>query len=319
MSEPHADDRFHPPTSDDPYWTETCWFTFAVPERRLSGQLYPFFRPNQRVTSGACFLWDDQGSQPWNVLYGKNFWHLPLPEEADLADLALPNGIAYRCEEPLRRYALRYVDPDDGEVEIDLRFDAVCPPNYLGESHLDQPGRYTGTIRIGDDVVDVDAYGFRDRSWGVRDQFGTDLAHSGAPRGGYSYATQDGSNGFHAITMEYGGACVVIHGYLLRDGEYAKLAKGERTVLERAKDLGNPVRVRLEGEDERGRTFSAEGRCLNRIGLHLNPNLFTWNCLTDWRWDGGRGFGEDHDNWSAQAARRFFRAELGYRAGLGPA
>ena len=47
----HPDDGFHPPTSDDPFWTETCWFTFAVPERRLSGQLYPFLRPNQGVTS----------------------------------------------------------------------------------------------------------------------------------------------------------------------------------------------------------------------------------------------------------------------------
>ena len=47
----HPDDEFHPPTSDDPYWTETCWFTFTVPERTLSGQLYPFFRPNQKVTS----------------------------------------------------------------------------------------------------------------------------------------------------------------------------------------------------------------------------------------------------------------------------
>ena len=53
MGTPHVDDHFHPPTSDDPFWTETCWFTFAVPERRLSGQLYPFFRPNQRITSNG--------------------------------------------------------------------------------------------------------------------------------------------------------------------------------------------------------------------------------------------------------------------------
>ena len=48
MAETHPDDEFHPPTSDDPYWTETCWFTFTVPERRLSGQLYPFFRGEGR-------------------------------------------------------------------------------------------------------------------------------------------------------------------------------------------------------------------------------------------------------------------------------
>ena len=85
--EPHAHDRFHPPTSNDPYWTETCWFTFAVPERKLSAQLYPFLRPNQGVTSCGAFVWDDSASDLWNCLYAKNLWHVPLPPAADLADL----------------------------------------------------------------------------------------------------------------------------------------------------------------------------------------------------------------------------------------
>ena len=28
-----ADDDWHPPTTDDPYWTETLWLRFAVPDR----------------------------------------------------------------------------------------------------------------------------------------------------------------------------------------------------------------------------------------------------------------------------------------------
>ena len=58
-----ADDDFHPPTDDDPFWTETCWFTFTVPERRLSGQLYPFFRPNQGVMAAAVYLWDEPATR----------------------------------------------------------------------------------------------------------------------------------------------------------------------------------------------------------------------------------------------------------------
>jgi hypothetical protein len=70
--------------------------------------------------------------------------------------------------------------------------------------------------------------------------------------------------------------------------------------------------VVLDITDEAGRDIRAEGRCLNKIGLHLNPNLFTWNCLTEWTFDGVTAWGEDHDNWSAPAARRFFRTQLGY-------
>jgi hypothetical protein len=306
----HPDDRFHGPTGDDPYWTETCWFTFAVPERRLSGQLYPFLRQNQGVTSSGCFLWDDSGHELWNCLYAKNLLHVPLSEDSDLADLSLPSGLSYRCLEDLKRYQLRYQDPDEGKLEIDLEFEAICPPNYLGSGHLDQPGRYTGTIRLHDEEIPVDAYGFRDRSWGLRSQIGATLTNSGAPRGGYSYATESPGSAFHAISMAFqDDACVPIHGYLLRDAEYAKLVpgKGRREVLERASGDA-PTRVRLTGQDELGRSFEAEGRCVNKLGVHLNPNLFTWECLTEWTWDGGQGWGEDHDNWSASAATRFFRA-----------
>ena len=303
MAAPHVDDEFHAPTSDDPYWTETCWFTFAVPERRLSAQLYPFFRPNQGVCAAGAYAWDPTGDQPWNARYAKNFWHLPMPDQP-LSDLALPNGIRYRCLEPLTTYAIAYEDPDDGAFAVDLTFTGILEPNRLAETHLDQPGRYTGTITLDGEEIAVDSYGMRDRSWGPRSQFGADLHGSGAVRGGYSYATASPADGFHAITMDWGDGCIAIHGFLNRDGEYAKVASGTRTVL--ARQGGAPTRVVVELTDERGRTLSAEGRTLNRFGLHLNPNLFTWNCLTEWTWDGGIGFGEDHDNWSAAGARRWF-------------
>jgi hypothetical protein len=112
---------------------------------------------------------------------------------------------------------------------------------------------------------------------------------------------------WHTITGVFGsGDYVSIHGFLLRDGVWSKLVEGRREVLERKDHC--PTHVRITAKDALGRTLEAEGRTLNRIGVHLNPNLWTWNCLTDWQWDGGkRGFGEDHDNWSASAFRRFVR------------
>ena len=46
--------------------------------------------------------------------------------------------------------------------------------------------------------------------------------------------------------------------------------------------------------------------------MHLNPNLFTVNCLTEWTFGGVTAFGEDHDNWSAPAIRKFVRDFLGF-------
>ena len=149
----------------------------------------------------------------------------------------------------------------------------------------------------------------RDRSWGVRSQIG-DALHPGSPmkRGGYSYATMSDRDAWHTITGDFGNGYVSIHGFLLRDGVWAKLTEGTREVLERKDHC--PSRVRITGRDTLGRSLEAEGRMLNKLGVHLNPNLWTWNCLTEWEWDGGkRGFGEDHDNWSASAFRQFVRGE----------
>ena len=136
--DPPADDEFHPPTSDDPLWTETCWFTFTVPERRLSGQLYPFFRPNQGVTAAGAYFWDDRGDQMWNCRYAKNFWHLPLPDQP-LTDIQLPNGIRYRCLEPQQRYAIGYDDPDGDDLHVDLTFTAAARPTCSASATSTSP------------------------------------------------------------------------------------------------------------------------------------------------------------------------------------
>jgi hypothetical protein len=114
--------------------------------------------------------------------------------------------------------------------------------------------------------------------------------------------------------MDFGDGCKNIHGYYLRGGEWSKLAEGTREVIDRRADTGFPLRVHIDARDELGRELHADGQCLNGLGLHINPNLFTVNCLTEWAFDGITAFGEDHDNWSAVGARTFFRHTLGFDA-----
>ena len=32
-----SDDQFHTPETEDPWWTETVWFSWMIPERSLLG------------------------------------------------------------------------------------------------------------------------------------------------------------------------------------------------------------------------------------------------------------------------------------------
>lgn len=315
ISELHPDDNFHNPSSDSPYWTETSWWCFSIPERRLSVQLYPFFRANQHVAAAGVFVWNDQGDRDHNVVYYKNFWHLPMPHQ-QLSDIKLPNNLSIRCLNPLTCYHLGYEDPDDGnEIFVDVTFTASTAPHYLGRSHLDQPGRYQGHIVLHGERIEVDYFGFRDRTWGRRPQFGQAQVKGGTARGGYAYGSASATDSFHFITWdkEDGAGDVAIHGHYQRDGQWAKIAHARREVVERGPHNGFPQRVLITGVDELGRALRIEGRCLNQFGFFLNPNMFTINCLTEWVCDGKTYYGEDHDNFSAPAARKFFRKQLGFR------
>src|SRR5262245_48826988 len=145
------DDGLHTAVLGDDWWaTETAWFSFHHPERRLGGWLYTMIRPNIGTVAGGAWIWDDTAWLPWDVPYCANYSALPLPDDLDLRDARLPTGVSIRVIEPTRSYALGY---EDGErLHLDLRFDATMVPESLtvagstfGSSHhFDQFGRVTG-------------------------------------------------------------------------------------------------------------------------------------------------------------------------------
>ena len=54
-----ADDDLHP-RNNDPWWTETVWFAWMVPERNLLGYYYLMMRPNLGIQAGGAVLREDR-------------------------------------------------------------------------------------------------------------------------------------------------------------------------------------------------------------------------------------------------------------------
>lgn len=86
------DDRFHPRNSD-PSWNESSWFSFMAPERRLSGMVYFYFRPNMHLAAGGVILWDPSGSDIYDCLYWDWDPCQPFPDGAEMYDFTLRNGL----------------------------------------------------------------------------------------------------------------------------------------------------------------------------------------------------------------------------------
>lgn len=294
------DDMFHEPESDDPWWTETVWFSWNVPERNLLGYWYVVFRKNIGVHFGGVLVFDDSAVLPWELPAFDWHWHQPFPEHHDLRDLDVLGGMTLRCLDHGRRFEFGYRNDD---VEFDLEYEALMQPMLTRKeppfnhgTHVDQPGRVRGTMVLHGEEVAVDCIAMRDRSWGIR-------APRRQPKLGYCHGTADAETAFLSISLDRKGHDGVLTGYLMRDGEWSLLDEGTRQV--ERDHAGRPAIVTVEAVDKLGRPVTAVGTTVSRQVFTAYPDMFCWNSLTRWEIDGVTAWGEDQDVWHPRAWRRF--------------
>jgi hypothetical protein len=289
------DDGFHFSEMKDDWWaTETCWFSFHHPERKLGGWFYTLARPNIGTIAGGAWIWDDTAHLPWEVLYSTNYTALPIPEGKDLTDITLPTGVSIKVLEPRMSYALGYADGE--RLKADLRFDAVMPPEPLtatgsafgASHHFDQIGRVSGTLLLHGERIDIDCLSMRDRTWGRRPE--------NRPRqAAYITGVASAEHGFLAVTNAAPEGDQVAYGFLRREGRTVSLRSGTRQV-ERDPESGLITRIKLQGIDKEGRELRAIGKPVSRIILNRHT-FIDMNSLVRWDLGGEIAWGEDQDMW----------------------
>ncbi|WP_416899457.1 MAG: hypothetical protein ACMVY4_07025 [Minwuia sp.] len=306
------DDSFHFDVMDDDWWaTETAWFSFHHPERKLGGWFYSMFRPNIGIVSGGAWIWDETAHLPWEVPFSSNYTALPIPKDQDLTDIKLPTGVSMRMLEPCTSYALGYDDNRRGLFSADLRFDAVMPPEPLTAAgstfgsahHYDQFGRVHGEIVLHGERIAIDCLGMRDRTWGRRPE--------NRPRqAGYITGMADPDTGFLAVTNSGEERDEAAYGFLRRDGRTVPLASGWRTG-ERDAATGVSTSVEMHLTDQEGRELVANGEAVSRIIINRHTfidinSLIRWDCGGD-----GIAWGEEQDMWPMHRFEKMMRAKRG--------
>jgi hypothetical protein len=307
------DDQWHDHTQHW-YETETTWWSFNVPERRMGGWLYTQVLAVQGTCNGGAWVWDDSDA---GARYEVRHEGLPFPERGDLRNITFPNGNHVEVLEPLMKYRTTYSDP--GRFEADLVHAGIMPPHshpvgawpFWATRHFDQTMHVTGAIVLEGEQIPVDCYSVRDRSWGPRPT-GPVPPDKKLPRGalpgrehrparanqphsvGYVFGTQDPHEAFLAFTdpwlRESGEATDELDaGYLIRGGEYAPLVAGSRTIA-LDPDTQFIRTIRLEAMDALGRELTADGEMV----AHHGERGPSGTALFRWEWTGGcQGWGED--------------------------
>lgn len=270
-----ADDAFHPPTSDDPTWIETAWLPFWLTDGDVSVHVRLWWRPNEAggLQGGAVTAWRGE-----NRYLAHDAWSEPFDGPPDLTDLHLANGLRWQCLTPLHTYRLRHTS---ARVELDITFTALMEPNPVDPAessgmfagHLEQPGRVTGRVRLGDRWSDVDCATVRDRSWGPR------TMRPGL-RLGNAHGTSSAGRAFFAyVNPDADGRELVTSGYHLADGRAARLVSGERFTTY---DGDAAVALRVDAVDALGRSLVADGECRNRQAVDAGNDLYAVLNLVRW-------------------------------------
>lgn len=323
------DDCYHR-LSDDPYETETNWWSFNIPERKIGCWIHTPYYPNRKTCTWRIFVWDGEGIDPGRLAYYRKVEEAPMPDAPDLRDITFPQGgYSLTMLEPGMKYHLRYADPERG-FELDFVHHGVHAPHrfrpgeppFMQAPHYDQLGHVTGTMTLRGETIAIDGVGVRDRTWGPRGgpyqmsrkqhAPGSDrVRHRGGPRWreierergrgrieyiyGHSADFQTGFLGF--VRMQDGGAdgwAPMNAGWLLKDGEFAALDKTRSRMLNfRDPVAGWNSHMQVLLTDEHGRTMEAEGASVSR----MSEGGYGLNQLMRWEFEGKIGWGEDQDVW----------------------
>ena len=322
------DDCYHR-LSDDPFETETNWWSFNIPARRIGGWLHTLYHPNRGTATWRVFVWDDQGETPGQLAYYKRVEDAPMPAETDLRDISFPGGgYSLKMLEPLMRYRMTYADP-----ARNFGFDFVhagthapkrFPPGeapMLNNPHLDQLGHITGTLTLRGETIPIDCYSVRDRTWGprggphaaARKVWPDDAARLRVPGGSrwrqierergrgrmqYVFGHTGPDAGFLSFVRVQDGDAAgwspMNAGWLLKDGVFGHVDKTHS----RLKTFRDPVsgwtsHQLVDVRDDLGRTIEAEGFAVSRM-VDFNGS----STLMRWEFDGRTAWGEDQDRWN---------------------
>lgn len=121
------DDCFHQ-LSDDPYETESNWWSWNVPERPLGGWIHALYHPNRDSVTWRVFVWEPGAYDPARMAYYRKVEDAAMPGGADLRDIAFPaGGHSLKMIEPGLKYHVSYAEKER-QFALDFLFEGEHPP-----------------------------------------------------------------------------------------------------------------------------------------------------------------------------------------------
>ncbi|MBW2940146.1 hypothetical protein [Zhongshania aquimaris] len=293
--------------SDHSHWIDSACFYLSVPELRLHGIIFYFFRPNLNLLTGGPIIWDPSGQTALDCLHYNFSQYQPIPKPAQKFNFEAANSLQVTTLEPQTRYALTYAF---GGLEFELEWQATAPLHAAPTStskqddppsfHAEQAGHMTGWLKIEGQRIPVDCTSLRDVSYGVRD-------YAKIYPGAYCWGSS-GPDVFQTLSMGREKEQKILSGFLQQDGETARLVEGVRRI-DSYSQYG-AKRVTIDAIDALGRRLHAEGQLDDGLLFSGNTtHTVVWS-FTEWDWNERQCWGDNQEFYPAPTFRRMARGEI---------
>ncbi len=270
--------------ADLPLKRESIPYCVVMPQEKIA--LFTYTWVNKDSVAGAAFgVWGPGvGAEP---ITG----HLPdRPVAADMGfDDWRIDGFTMRQDLQFGTAEVRWDSP---AVTVDFRFEAFhppyaysshadgCPP-YAADDRIEQSGRITGTLRLGEREIAIDTLGHRDHSWGTRDWAALHFY-----RWLQSQAGDDTSVHFWEF---FALGRRQLRGYVCKNGLMAPITD---LVFDWQGDANfNHTAFQATVVDEAGRTTSVDGTVFGVYPLVADPNFVLHEGAAEIMVDGKPGSG----------------------------
>jgi hypothetical protein len=292
-------DEFMHPTGAEETWREAAYFDFFDPETRISSFGYIGVHPNQQVGDCIFALWKE------DVLLDSFVrWDFNIPRDIGVERF----GFGHLFMKPIEPFKAWEIFYDSGRAQVDVRFDAIHPAYFWGQSHAalektnshhyEQQGSYRGEVRVGDKRYTIRGIGARDHAWGWG-------ARAGIRRWTWASAQFSPQLAFNTFHVTLPDNREVLYGYIWR-GKENELIRASTLELQYARKGQAPASLALEIEGRNGGRVAARAKVLNAFNVSFqerNKTGYHYFSAGEYECEGLTGWGQINVHWQKREDR----------------